>query len=58
MNQPEKVPVDPKDLLDRIADQRNKALDEGVQLYALLEAAKREIAALKDKYEKPGQPVA
>jgi len=44
--------IDPNDMLIAIQNQRNGALNETAQLYAMLESAKREIAELKNKYEK------
>ena len=43
--------IDPKDMLDLLADQRNKALDALVEANAIIKAKDREIAALKEKYE-------
>jgi len=43
--------IDPKDVITATQSQRNGALDENAHLFALLQAAQREIAELKAKYE-------
>lgn len=45
--------IDAKDLITALTNQRNGALNETAQVFAMLEAAKREIAELKAKYEAP-----
>jgi len=50
------VQLDANDVVTAVANQRNGALNETAQLYAMLEAAKREIAALNEKVAKLENP--
>lgn len=50
--------IDAQDLITALTNQRNGALNETAQLYAMVEALKRELEELKDKYERPEEPAA
>lgn len=50
--------LDAQDIITATSNQRNTALNELAQAFAIVEAQKREIQALKDKYEKPESPAA
>lgn len=41
----EQVQIDARDMVKALSNQRNQAMDENVQLFAMLEAVKRDLVA-------------
>ena len=41
----EQVQIDVRDMVKALSNQRNQAMDENVQLFAMLEAVKRDLVA-------------
>lgn len=50
--------LDAQDIITALQNQRNGALNEASQLYAMVEALKRELQELKDKQKEPAKPAA
>lgn len=50
--------LDAQDIIAALQNQRNGALNETAQLYAMVEALKRELQELKDKHKEPAKPAA